>query len=146
MDIAAQFGKLSVKPTYATPEYKKWIDQDDFLCFLQAIPKNTQIILYGSAYHAYIYRVLVPKRLVTPPDNEDLDDWSCNPGDSWTITISYGKRGKVSLLSSLDREKSKTLGQGEQIVFARRFDGRFRNVLSFLRTSNFIFSASLPEA
>jgi hypothetical protein len=124
MDIPTQFGQLSVKPEHGTSKYKKWIEQDDFVCFLQTIPRNTEVILYGSAYYAYIYGVLIPTRLVTPPDNEDLDDWSCNPLDSWSITINYKKGRKVSLSSSLETERSKPLARGEQIVFARRFDGR----------------------
>jgi hypothetical protein len=124
MDIAKEFKQLSVKPEYGTSEFKKWIEQDDFVCFLQTIPRNTEIILYGSSYYAYVYGVLVPSRLVTPLDKKDLDDWSCNPWDSWSITINYKKGRKVSLSSSLEIERSKALARGEQIVFARRFDGR----------------------
>jgi hypothetical protein len=97
---------------------------DDFVRFLKDIPSAPNVILYASVPYMFIYGVLVPKRLVTPPDIDDLDHWSCNPSSSWGIAIGYGKRGKVSIAPPLDHTGSKTLDRGEQIVFARRFDGR----------------------
>jgi hypothetical protein len=61
---------------------------------------------------------------VTPPDTDDLDRWSCDPFSGWGITITGGGRSKVSLSPPLDHTGSTTLDRGEQIVFARRFDGR----------------------
>lgn len=126
MDILIeQLDRLSHKPEYGSEEYKNWVEQDDFVRFLQAIPSATDVILYASVpYFTFIYGVLVPERLVTPPDINDLDHWNCNPFSSWGVTISYGKRKKVSLSPPLDHTGSKTLDRGEQIVFARQFDGR----------------------
>ncbi len=126
MDILIeQLGRLSHKPEYGSEEYKNWVEQDDFVHFLQAIPSGTDIILYASVpYFTFIYSVLVPERLVTPPDIDDLHHWSCNPFSSWGITIGYGARRRVSLSPPLDHTGSKTLDRGEQIVFAREFDGR----------------------
>ena len=128
MDILIeQLGRLSHKPEYGSEEYKNWVKQDDFLRFLQVIPGATDVILYASVSHfTFIYGVLVPRRLVTPPDVDDLDHWNCHPSSSWGITLSYGKRKlkKVSLSPPLDHTSSKTLDRGEQIVFTRQFDGR----------------------
>jgi hypothetical protein len=55
---------------------------------------------------------------------DDLDYWNCNPFSSWGISISYGKHPKVALSPPLDHTGSKTLDRGEQILFAREFDGR----------------------
>jgi hypothetical protein len=123
-NLIKELAHLSHKPEYGSEEYKNWIDQDDFVHFLQAIPSATDVLLYASQYFTFIYGVLVPKRLVTPPDINDLDHWSCNPFSSWGITISYGKRRKISLSPPLDHTGSRTLDRGEQIVFARDFDGR----------------------
>lgn len=128
MDILiGQLDRLSHKPEYGSKEYKNWVEQDDFVRFLQAIPGATDIILYASVpYFTFIYGVLVPERLVTPPDVDDLDHWNYNPSFSWGITLNYGngKLKKVSLSPPLDHTGSKTLDRGEQIVFARQFDGR----------------------
>jgi hypothetical protein len=126
MDILIkQLARLSHKPDNGSEKYKNWVEQDDFVHFLQAIPSATDIILYASVpYFTFIYGVLVPERLVTPPDIDDLHHWSCNPFSSWGITISYGARRRVSLSPPLDHTGSKTLDSGEQIVFTRKFDGR----------------------
>lgn len=126
MDIfIEQLTHLSHKPEYGSEEYKNWVGQDDFVHFLQAIPSAADIILYASVpYFTFIYGVLVPERSVTPPDIDDLDNWNCNPFSSWGIAISYGEQKKVSLSPPLDHTGSKTIHRGEQIVFARQFDGR----------------------
>jgi hypothetical protein len=128
MDILIeQLGRLSHKPEYGSEEYKNWVKQDDFLRFLQVIPGANDIILYASVpYFAFIYGVLVPQYLVTPPDVDDLDHWNCHPSSSWGITLNYGKGKlkKVSLSPPLDHTGSKTLDRGEQIMFTRHFDGR----------------------
>ena len=122
--LIMQLARLSHKPEYGTEEYKSWVEQDDFVRFLQAISSTTDVILYASTYFTFIYGVLVPRRLVTPPDIDDLDRWSCNPSSSWGIAVSYGRRGRLSISPPLDHAGSKTIGRGEQIVFARQFDGR----------------------
>ena len=125
--LIEQLIRLSHKPELGSEEYKKWVKQDDFLRFLQIIPGATDIILYASvSYSTFVYGVLVPQHLVTPPDVDDLDHWNCNPSSSWGITLNYGKGElkKVSLSPPQDHTGSKTLDRGEQIVFTRHFDGR----------------------
>jgi hypothetical protein len=122
--LTTHVATLSKKPEFGSEEYKKWGEQDDFVQFLQTVPNLDEMVLYASAAHAFLYSVLVPTRLVTPPDADDLDRWSCNPFSSWGITVSGGRRSRVSLSPPLDHTGSRTLDRGEQIVFARRFDGR----------------------
>jgi hypothetical protein len=125
MDVLSeQLARLSHKPEHGSEKYKNWIEQDDFVRFLQPLPSLNEVILYASVPHAFIYGVLVPAGIVTPPKVDDLDRWSCNPFSSWEITISCGKQPKVWLSPPLDHTGSKTLDRGEQIVFAREFDGR----------------------
>ena len=122
--LTEQLAHLSRKREYGSEEYKKWIAQTDFVRFLQTVVSLKEVILYVSFPHTFIYGVLVPTSIVTPPNVDDLHQWSCNPFSSWGITISYGKRPKVWLSPPLDHAGSKTLDRGEQIVFAREFDGR----------------------
>lgn len=123
-DLRELLDHLLQKPVYGSDEYRDWIGQDDFVRILQMLPNLNDIILYVSTPYAFIYGVLVPERLITPPKVDDLDQWSCNPFSSWGVTIGPGKRAKISLSPPLDNTSSKTLDRGEQIVFARRFDGR----------------------
>jgi hypothetical protein len=123
-----QIASLSEKPAYSSEEYKHWIGQEDFVCFLQAIPSSADVVLYVSVpYFTYIYGVLVPGRLVSPTDIDDLDHWRCHPFSSWGIATSYGERKSVSVSRPLNHTGSKTLDRGEQIIFARDFDGRQEN-------------------
>jgi hypothetical protein len=125
MDIlTTRIATLSQKPEFSSDEYKKWVEQDDFIQFLQALPSLDEMLLYASASYVFLYSVLVPTRLVTPPDTDDLDQWSCNPFSCWGITVTGGNRSRVFLSPPLDHTGSKTLDRGEQIIFARRFDGR----------------------
>lgn len=125
MDILkTSIATLSQKPELGSDEYKKWVEQDDFVQFLRAVPSLDEMLLYASTSYTFLYSVLVPKRLVTPPDTDDLDRWSCNPFSCWGITITGGNRPNVYLSPPLDHTGSKTLDRGEQIIFARRFDGR----------------------
>jgi hypothetical protein len=118
------FSNLTKKPKFASAEYKKWIEQDDFVHFLQVIPKLDKWILYGSVDDLYLYSVLVPTRLVNPPNIVDIKSWSCNPFSSWGITIAGAGWSKISLSPPLHDSGSKTIEQGEQIVFARTFEGK----------------------
>lgn len=133
-----QFERLSYKPEYGTDEYKNWIEQEDFIGFLQTIPKAADLILYASIpFFTFIYGVLVPKRLVSPPNINDLDQWSCNPYSTWGISISYGKRKRVWLSPPLDNTGSETIARGEQVLFARHFDGRQEEISVSLELSLF---------
>jgi hypothetical protein len=125
MDIlTTRIATLSQKPEFSSDEYKKWVEQDDLIQFLCALPNLGEIVLYASASYVFLYGVLVPTRLVTPPDIDDLDQWSINPFSCWGIAITGGKRPRVFLSPPLDHTGSKTLDRGEQIIFARSFGGR----------------------
>jgi hypothetical protein len=125
MDIlTTRIVTLSQKPEFSSDEYKKWVEQDDFIQFLRALPSLDAIVLYASASYVFLYSVLVPTRLVTPPDIDDLDKWSCNRFSCWGITVTGGNRPRVFLSPPLDHTGSRTLDSGEQIIFARKFDGR----------------------
>jgi hypothetical protein len=122
--FVTRLATLSKKPEFGSDEYTKWLEQNDFVQFLQAMPCLDEILLYASAAHSFLYSVLVPTRLVTPPDTDDLDRWSCDPFSCWSITIAGGGRSRVFLSPPLAHTGSTTLDRGEQIVFVRRFDGR----------------------
>ena len=123
--LTTRIATLSQEPELGSDAYKKWLEQDDFVQFLQSVPTLDEVVLYTSTVYTYLYGVLVPTRFVTPPNTDDIGQWNgCDPLSSWSITVTGGTRPTVSLSPPLDRAGSKTLAQGEQIVFVRRFDGR----------------------
>lgn len=127
-EFSKQLWKLAAKPEYGSTDYKTWIGQDDFIAFLQRVRKEPEVVLFASiSPFIFLHTVLVPTRLVTPPDIDDLDRWSCNPSSSWSISARDGKRPSITLSAPMTFAGSKTLARGEQLVFARSFDGRQEN-------------------
>ena len=100
-----------------TKAFNKWLHQAELLEFLNENIDDDEIILYASMAGAFIHAVCVPFEAVDPLDREDLTNWDCNPYDSWTI------RGDGSTVPPLAESQSKTLAQGEQLVFCRGLSG-----------------------
>jgi hypothetical protein len=124
MDLIKRLANFSQKPEYGTDDYKTWVEQDDFVDFLQTLPLLKDIILYASFPYTFVYSLLVPSTAVNSLDVSDLDNWNCDPSSSWGFAVSYGKRPKIWLSPPLDHTGSKTLDRGEKILFTRDFDGR----------------------
>jgi hypothetical protein len=58
--ILEKLGKISKAPKYSTEEYKKWLEQEEFLQFLLDTISD-EIPLYVSYKETYIYSVLLPQ-------------------------------------------------------------------------------------
>lgn len=121
VDTLASF---SARPAFGSEQYRRWIEQSDFISFLESIDQLDELALYASASHLFLHAVLVPADLLSPPDKTDLDAWSGNPFSTWGITVSLGDGGDVFISPPLDGAGSKTIEQGEQLVFSREFEGR----------------------
>ena len=85
--------------------------------FMQESVDDDEIILYASMRGVMIHSVLVPRESVDPLDSEDLREWGCGPFDCWSM----GSDGSIE--PPLSHSSSKTLAQGEQLIFRRSFDG-----------------------
>lgn len=122
--LTEELARISKNPGKGSERFKAWISQDDFVRFLQKLTHSNEVILYASMPSVFMYSALVPTAHVTPPDAEDLDQWGCNPFSSWGISIRFGESSRATLSHPLEGAGAKTLADGEQIVFARSFDGR----------------------
>lgn len=115
--------KISVVPS--NPEaFQAWIEQRDTLAFLESHLAQDDIVIYASPMHVFMHIVLVPAALVDPPDAKDLLSWNFTPTSSWGISYDFSEPPSVYISPPLDHTGSKTLNQGEQLVFIRYFDGR----------------------
>jgi hypothetical protein len=123
-EMIEQLQALSKKPAYGSDAYKQWLTQEDMIRFLQELPRRDEIVLYAIDHYLYLYAVLVPSRLLNPPDKNDLDRWGCNPSSSWGIGVRLAPRKAIWLAPPLHDTGTRTLAHGEQILFARNFDGR----------------------
>lgn len=117
-----------------TPEdghtLKSWVRQPLLWNLLQDQREGDgDVILYGTAFNRssiLIHAVLVPLKRLSPPDPDDLMAWSCSPFDSWGCGLVWGggRPARVEMTLPLSSADSKTISQGEQLIFARSFDGR----------------------
>ena len=82
------------------------------------------MIFYAVAPYVFLYAVLVPTRPVSPPDVADLAQWGCNPYSTWSIVITGGEKPEAFVAPPLNHTGSTILDLGEQLVFARSFEGK----------------------
>ena len=102
-------------------DFNHWILQKDMLQYLENEANDEYIIIYASLPHTYIYTVLIPD--VEPEEHiiNDLLKWNnCNPFSSWGISCSSDS---VCIEPPLSSCSSGILETGEQIIFARSFEG-----------------------
>jgi hypothetical protein len=127
--LVDQFVGMSRVPPRGSAEFSTWIEQQDFLEMLAGNAVDTEVVLYASfSPVTYLHSVLVPLKAVRAVNIKDLLGWNhCTPYNSWGVSWSPSKGGRVTqvrLSPPLEHSGSKTIDQGEQIVFARRFVGR----------------------
>ena len=118
--------EMATQPDRATPAYSRWIEQGDFLGFLREMREREEVVLYAGLIHCFMHGVAVPAHALDPIDVGDLHRWSCNPCSSWRLCIRNqdAASGKQMWIEPpLSDCRSKTLEQGEQLVFLRKFDG-----------------------
>jgi hypothetical protein len=104
--------------------FTAWLELRDAVDFLKNLDTSNETVLYASMRHVFIHTVLVPDSALNPVDTADLMRWDCNPSSGWGVSYSFGAAGDIWLDPPLDGCRSKTLEQGEQLVFTRSFEGR----------------------
>ncbi|HEY6349511.1 MAG TPA: hypothetical protein VI636_08895 [Candidatus Angelobacter sp.] len=104
--------------------FDAWLEMRDAVAFLKDNVRQKEFVVYAGLQHTFMHAVLVPESLMNPPDSADLMEWNFNAADSWGICTTYSKPPVVSISPPLDHTGSKTIDKGEQLVFARSFEGR----------------------
>ena len=119
-DVLKRLRLLSAAPPCEGGAYDAWLKQADAMEFLDENAKDGEIVIYASLRHTFIHGVLVPSAAVTPPDIDDLMNWNFNPHSSWGV-VSSGSTAWIE--PPLGDPGSKSIAQGEQLVFGRSFEG-----------------------
>ena len=101
-------------------DFNTWVQQKDVLPFLQREIKDENIIIYAALPFAFIHAVLIPNVKMEKSIIDDLLLWSHNPYSTWGLAVSSDD---AWIEGPLANSGSKTLGKGEQIIFARSFEG-----------------------
>jgi hypothetical protein len=122
-DAITALKQISTAPDEAS-DFNAWLGFKDTVAFLKANTRQNDFVVYASMQHAFMHAVAVPSSSVNPPDIEDLMLWNCNAASSWGICTTFSEPQSICISPPLDHTGSETLDQGEQLVFARKFDGR----------------------
>jgi hypothetical protein len=122
-DISKRLSQISIPPS-ENEAFDAWVEGKDAIALLKDNARYEDFIVYASSIHTFMHAIVVPASKVTPPNVEDLLEWSCNPSESWGISYKLSDPPEVSISPPLADAGSKTLACGEQLVFSRSFDGR----------------------
>ncbi len=141
-EVAKRVRELSTAPVQKDA-FDSWLEQKDALRFLTDNAEEREFVIYAGLMHTFMHAILVPAASVNPPDIEDLMAWNCNASSSWGVVITYSEPPIVSIYSPLEHTGSKTLDAGEQLVFARHFEGRLGNKSHFEVLQRFVHVSGL---
>lgn len=118
-DLIENIRALATAPD--EPEsYRQWLEPDNALAFLQGNTNDDELVIYANVPYTFIHGVLVPNDVIADPDIPDLLSWNYGPDSSWSVCFSGGS---VSIEPPLGGSDSKSLARGQQLVFARSFEG-----------------------
>lgn len=124
IDVCKVLEIFSIPPAEKEP-FTRWLEQKDALAFLKDNLHHDEFIIYANLPHTFIHAIFIPANLVDPPDTDDLISWNCDATSSWGICQFFNEPNhpQFSIEKPLSFSGSKTLDKGEQIVFARSFEG-----------------------
>lgn len=122
-DVLGKLRTMSTVPPREGGAYEAWLQQADAFAFLTDNLNDSDFVVYAAMPHLFVHAVLVPKAALDTPDIDDLMSWNCNPYSSWGTVYGFSEPQQVAIAPPLDGCGSKTIAKGEQVVFARSFQG-----------------------
>lgn len=98
---------------------------EDGVDFLRQNAMRDEIVIFSCAGATYMHGVLAPTAQVTPADHDDLLSAYVTPEDSWCIQRAWGggEGHRIYLEPPLSHPGSKSLVDGEKLIFRRPFHG-----------------------
>lgn len=121
--------RLINRPPTSEAEYSDWLRMAPRLELLAKNAGDDEIILFAFSDHygdclstTYMHTVLTKETDVTPPNQEDLLDWSSSPDDdrcyySWAVG-----EGEVRLDFSDTHPKPTTMKNAQNLVYSHRIE------------------------
>lgn len=122
-DVVSALVQISQPPSDKV-SFNAWLEMADAVAFLKGNVQDDEFVVYAIMQHTYMHAVLVPVSAVNPPNVEDLLSWNCGAYSGWGVVFASLPQPSVSISPPLDGTGSLTLDKGEQLVFARSFEGR----------------------
>ena len=111
------------EPPTEDQEYSSWIRAGGHLQLLRQNARDSEVIIYACSRPTFIHAVIAKESEVTPPDIDDLLEWSSSPyigraGYSWTGSA-RDVRVEFTETNSLPRK----LKHRQNLIFSRRMEG-----------------------
>lgn len=97
-----------------------WYQQREICDFLSSDEGDEYILLYASLPHVFLHAIFLPDTHAQKDSFASLIHWSGGPYSSWDISCSSND---VTIEKPLSNFGEKSLNYGEQIIFARSFEG-----------------------
>ena len=110
---------LASEPT-SREALNEWIGQKDIIPFLEQELEDENIIVYANFTHIFIHAILIPHVTLTQDAINQLLHWNHNPYSTWSIVTSAKK---AWIDPPLATSNNSLVSAGEQIIFARSFEG-----------------------
>jgi hypothetical protein len=101
----------------------KWMEAPRHLRFLHENGRHDEVVIYASGPNTFIHSMIVPNKLLNPPDEADLLVWSCNPYTSFASYVTGGGRDGMWVERGPSGVGSKTLRKGMDLIYGRDFRG-----------------------
>lgn len=114
--------KLDQVPT-DSKVYSEWIRAEAHLAFLRENERADELVVYASGEYTFVHSVVVRNERLSPPDRDDLLDWSLNPYTSSASYVTGGGRNDVWVDRGLSGSGSKSFEDAVQLIFGRTFEG-----------------------
>ncbi len=114
--------KLDAVPSDANA-FSAWIKAQQHLDFLKDNGRQNEIVVYASGPFTFIHSMIVPNSKLSPPNENDLLGWSCNPFTSIASYVSGGGREGMWIERGPHGVGSDTLASGMNLIFGRDFHG-----------------------
>lgn len=149
-NIIQTLNAMSITPI-ENKDFEDWLESKDVISFLKEnLDQEEFLVYYNNDERTYFYGVLVPACLVNPPDFDDLMAGpTCTSSSSWKMDTDFSEPTTAVILPPLlGRTGSRTINQGEQLIYHRKFEGRIgqKRYFEILQKFTHIFNLHyLPE-
>ena len=118
------------QPPASDVEYSIWVRMIPHLDLLAKNAEDDEVILYASSHHpgdiaasTFIHAVMTKETDVTPPDQDDLLDWSSSPYEgrcTYSWTLSEEDEARLEWFDS--HPKPTTMKNAQNLVFGHRIE------------------------
>jgi hypothetical protein len=126
--VIKELSKISKTPKSRSEEFKKWLEQTEFLEFLVHTRSN-EIPIYITNQHIFLYSVFLPLSNLQGDYIDDLIKWNFTSNNTWGIDQSFGPKHekKLKISAPFEYYQASRLSKAEPIIFIRSFSGKITN-------------------